>query len=129
MARPETLTILIPSFNDWDALRLLLPAIDRAMTGLRWSVSILIVDDASTEPLPQDWPGQAFTALRSIDILHLRCNLGHQRAVALGLNNVLDYSEASAVVVMDGDGQDRPEDLPRLLREFEAAGRQEVIFA
>jgi polyisoprenyl-phosphate glycosyltransferase len=132
-ARGDSLTILIPSFNDWSALQLLLPGIDRALVDSTlhsaWSVSVLIVDDGSTDPLPEDWPGQDFAALQSIEILHLRCNLGHQRAVALGLYHVHEFGDADAVIVMDGDGQDRPRDLPGLLREFESGGRREVIFA
>jgi glycosyltransferase involved in cell wall biosynthesis len=127
-ARGESLTILIPSFNDWAALRLLLPGIDRAFADSRWSVSVLIVDDGSTDPVPEDW-AQDFASIQSIEILHLRCNLGHQRAIALGLYHEHEFGDADAVIVMDGDGQDRPRDLPALLREFENAGRREVIFA
>ena len=135
MAAPgESLLILIPSFNDWAALRLLLPGIDRAMaesnmTGSKWSASVLIVDDASTEPIPDDWPGDNFNALESVTVLHLRCNLGHQRAIALGLYHAHEFTDAAAVLVMDGDGEDRAADLPRLLEEFERGGRREAVFA
>ena len=128
-ARRDSLTILIPSLNDWPALQLLLPGIDRVLASSAWSVSVLIVDDGSTDPVPEDWPGQSFAAIQSIEILHLRCNLGHQRAIALGLYHVHEFGDADAVIVMDGDGQDRPQDLPALLREFERAGRRDVIFA
>lgn len=128
-ARRDSLTILIPSFNDWPALQLLLPPIDRVLSSSAWSVSVLIVDDGSTDPVPEDWPGQEFSAIQSIEILHLRCNLGHQRAIALGLYHVHEFGDADAMIVMDGDGQDRPQDLPALLREFEKNGRRDVIFA
>jgi len=131
-ARGDSLTILIPSFNDWAALRLLLPGIDRALAGApltnAWSVSVLIVDDGSTDPIPENW-AQDFAVIQSLEILHLRCNLGHQRAIALGLYHVHEFGEADAVIVMDGDGQDRPRDLPELLRELDHRGRREVIFA
>jgi hypothetical protein len=130
MAAPgESLLILIPSFNDWAALRLLLPGIDRAMTGSKWSASVLIVDDASTDPIPDGWPGGNFAALESVTVLHLRCNLGHQRAIALGLYHAHEFTDAAAVLVMDGDGEDRAEDLPKLLEEFERGGRREAVFA
>src|SRR5579864_4228150 len=124
-ASGESLLILIPSFNDWAALRLLLPGIDRAMTRSKWSASLLIVDDASTDPIPDDWPGDNFDALESVTVLHLRCNLGHQRAIALGLYHAHEFTDAAAVLVMDGDGEDRAEDLPKLLEEFERGGRRE----
>ena len=128
-AHSDSLLILIPSFNDWEALRLLLPRIDRAMRGSPWHASVLIVDDASTEPADPRWPGEPFTAIESVTILHLRCNLGHQRAIALGLYHAHEFTEAAAVLVMDGDGEDRAEDLPALLAEFERSGRREAVFA
>jgi len=127
--RGDSFTVLIPSFNDWDALRLLLPRIDRAFADTGRTASVLIVDDASTEALPHEWPGQIYSAIRSVEILHLRCNLGHQRAIALGLHHIHEFSDSEVVVVMDGDGEDRAEDLPAILDEFERCGRHEVVFA
>jgi hypothetical protein len=123
------LTIIVPAFNDWDALRLLLPLIDRALSDAHHRASVLIVDDASTDPLPPDYPGSEFAALDSVEILHLRCNMGHQRAIALGLCHLHEFTAAQVVLVMDGDGEDRPEDLPALLDEYENRGRRDVIFA
>jgi polyisoprenyl-phosphate glycosyltransferase len=124
-----SLAVLIPSFNDWDALRLLLPRVDRALRDVEPAVSVLVVDDASTEPVPEDWPGQRFPALQTIEILHLRGNMGHQRAIALGLYHLHEFTDAEAVIIMDGDGEDRAEDLPALLAEFENGGGAEVVFA
>jgi hypothetical protein len=126
--RRAPLAILIPNFNDWESLRLLLPELDRAMAGLERQVFVLVVDDASTEPIPDGWPGN-FTALDSVEVLRLRSNQGHQRAIALGLYHIHEFTEAEAVVVMDGDGEDRPEDLPELLRAFAAGDGGEVVFA
>jgi hypothetical protein len=128
-ARGDSFTILIPSFNDWDALALLLPRIDRAFADTGRKASVLIVDDASTEELSKDWPDLLFRAIESLDILHLRCNLGHQRAIALGLHHIHEFTDTGAVIVMDGDGEDRAEDLPALLDAFERAGQREAIFA
>src|ERR1700722_1132073 len=125
----DSLTILIPAFNDWEALCLLLPQIDRSLAGGDRRASILIVDDAATDPMPRDFPGCNFTALDSLDILHLRCNLGHQRAIALGLYHVHEFTSAEGVLVMDGGGEDRPQDIPALLDEDEHHGGREVIFA
>jgi hypothetical protein len=124
-----SLAILIPNFNDWESLRLLLPQLDQALAGLEHQVSVLVVDDASTEPMPEDWPGQNFNALDSVEILHLRSNQGHQRAIALGLYHLHEFTEIDAVVVMDGDGEDRPEDVPDLLRAYVAGEGREVVFA
>ena len=127
--RRASLAILIPNFNDWDSLRLLLPQLDSAMEGLEHQVSVLVVDDASTEPMPEDWPGQDFKALDTVEILNLRSNQGHQRAIALGLYHLHELTDVEAVVVMDGDGEDRPEDVPELLRAYVAEAGRDVVFA
>jgi polyisoprenyl-phosphate glycosyltransferase len=120
--RRASLAIVIPNFNDWESLRQLLPKLDRAVEGVGRRVSVLVVDDASTEPIPEGWLRQDFIALDSVEILHLRSNQGHQRAIALGLYHIHEFTDAEAVVVMDGDGEDRPEDLPELLGAFSSSG-------
>jgi hypothetical protein len=133
MERRASLAILIPNFNDWESLRLLLPELDRVAGSLNRQVSVLVVDDASTEPVPEDWPGQNFTTLNSVEVLRLRSNQGHQRAIALGLYHLHEFTDVEAVVVMDGDGEDRPQDLPELLQVFSLSGAagdaSEVVFA
>jgi len=123
------LVILIPSFNEWAALELLLERLDRVEFPAGWRVSAVIVDDASTLALPEGWPGVTGKSLSSLEILHLRCNLGHQRAIAIGLYHVNESTNAAALIVMDGDGEDRVEDLPALLEEFERGKRREAVFA
>jgi hypothetical protein len=133
MERRASLAILIPNFNDWESLRLLLPELDRVAGDLNRQVSVLVVDDASTEPMPEHWPGQNFATLDSVEVLRLRSNQGHQRAIALGLYHLHEFTEVEAVVVMDGDGEDRPQDLPELLQAFSSGGAagdaSEVVFA
>jgi hypothetical protein len=123
----RSLTILIPCFNDWESVGLLVPMIDRALSGAGWRVSVMVVDDASTDAVPEHWLSGSFSAVESIEILRLRANLGHQRAIALGLYQVHEFTDADAVLVMDGDGEDRPEDLPVMLAEF--GGGETVLFA
>ena len=128
-ARRASLAILIPNFNDWESLRLLLPQLDQAVMELERQVFVLIVDDASTEAVPNGWPGQEFLALDSIEILRLRANQGHQRAIALGLYHLHEFTDVEAVVVMDGDGEDRPQDILPLLQALLSGNPDEVIFA
>lgn len=124
-----SLVILIPNFNDWEPLELLLDQLDPVAGGLGWRISVLVVDDASTLPLPPGWPARPPLALAPIEILHLRANLGHQRAIALGLYHIHETRPGSTVLVMDGDGEDRPADLPALLDEYERSGRRDCVFA
>jgi polyisoprenyl-phosphate glycosyltransferase len=125
------IAIVIPVYNDWSAVRQLLPLIDRA---LPCQARVLLVDDASNEELEGAWP-QDFASITDVSILHLRRNLGHQRAIAMGLVHVYqnwvdrNVLGVDAVVVIDGDGEDRPSDIPKLLEQFVAEGGSKVVFA
>lgn len=134
--RERSVLILIPCFNDWEALAKLLPQIDsvlytwqRGREEANWLVSVLVVDDASTEPMPRAWPCRVLETIESLTVLQLRCNLSHQRAIAVGLYHAHEFTDASAVLVMDADGEDRPEDLPALLEEFERNEEMAAVFA
>lgn len=123
-----TITIVTPVYNDWAALVILVAALDRELASRERTASLLIVDDGS--PLdPDEFTPIDVAALTGIDILHLRRNLGHQRAIAVGLAYVEAGAVVDAVVVMDADGEDRPEDVNRLLDTLEEEGRARVVFA
>lgn len=124
-----TTCVLIPIFNDWSALEALLPLLDAALHEARRQVDVLILDDASTVARGARLESAAFQAIRSVRILELRRNLGHQRALAVGLAYLDAHCLATTVVVMDGDGEDAPADVPRLLQRYEAEEGQQVIFA
>jgi glycosyltransferase involved in cell wall biosynthesis len=124
------LTIITPVFNDWPCVATLLERLDAALEACGERADVLIVDDGSTEAAESEPAlGRLWAALERVEVLELRCNLGHQRAIALGLCHLSRAGEPARVAVMDGDGQDRPEDLPELLRAFEACGGKRVVFA
>ena len=129
------LAIVLPVYNDWTAAARLLPMIDQALASLARRARILLVDDASTSAPDTSW-SSAFSAFANIDsvaVVHLRRNLGHQRAIAIGLvyvyQNWMQQSGIAAIVVMDADGEDRPQDFPALLTAFDAAGGSRIVFA
>ena len=119
----------MPVYNDWAAAQKLLVGIDAALATVPCRGRVLIVNDASTEEPDTGWP-KGLTHADGVWILHLRRNLGHQRAIAMGLVQVQqNWPDAEAVVVMDGDGEDRPQDIPALLTRFEVEGGRKVVFA
>ena len=123
--------ILIPLFNDWDTFAKLAVQLDEVLAASNREADILIVDDASVvDPDPRTTFGQ-YRALRRVEVLRLRRNLGHQRAIAIGLTYIQARMTTAyeAVVVMDGDGEDAPEDVPRLLARLEAEGGRSIVFA
>ncbi|MFQ5473085.1 MAG: glycosyltransferase [Dehalococcoidia bacterium] len=124
-----SLVVLIPVYNDWEALALVVDALDQSVATLDWQVRVLIVDDGSDQGDPPDVLSSPRLSIVSVDVLALRRNLGHQRAIAIGLAWLEANLSCTAVVVMDGDGEDAPSDVPRLVAQFEEAGRAKVIFA
>jgi len=124
------LTLLVPVYNDWTALGQLLEDLNRELFRANRRASVLIVDDGSSTPAPDS----TFDLIRpngitSVEILHLRRNVGHQRAIAIGLAYVEAHCRPDAVVVMDGDGEDRPEDVHRLVTALEQQGATRIVFA
>jgi glycosyltransferase involved in cell wall biosynthesis len=127
----DPILILIPLYNDWETFAKLVPRLDAVFASSGRQADILIVDDASVidaDPCTQLGP---LGAVRRIDVLRLRRNLGHQRAIAIGLTYIHEQWKPphEAVVVMDGDGEDAPEDVPRLLAGLEAEGGRSIVFA
>jgi glycosyltransferase involved in cell wall biosynthesis len=125
----DDLVVMIPVYNDWHALHLLLADLDAALSRAERRARVLVVDDGSTEPVAEDFPGRTYQALGRIDLLGLRRNVGHQRAIAIGLAYVEQNIPCRALVLMDGDGEDAPADVPRLLDKFEREGERKIIFA
>jgi polyisoprenyl-phosphate glycosyltransferase len=123
------LLVLIPIYNDWEAVSLLLVQLDRVLASSGLTASVLLVDDASTEPMNADMMDHAFNALVRVEVLGLRRNIGHQRAIAIGLAFAHEQRRPGTVLVMDGDGEDAPDDVPRLLARLNATGNGKVIFA
>lgn len=119
----------MPVYNDWEALSLLLPRLDHELHANGLNASIFLVDDGSTVILPGDFCPGNFKAIESIDILSLRRNLGHQRAIAVGLSYIEAKLLCGAVLVMDSDGQDDPRDVPRLVRESIVHDGKKIVFA
>lgn len=123
------IVILLPVFNDWPALRLLLDDLDATLARGGRRARILLVDDGSTTPAGDDFLGSGFEALRRVDLVELRRNLGHQRAIAIGLAYIEACIPCRVVVLMDSDGEDAPSDVPRLLDQYEREGGRKIIFA
>lgn len=124
-----SLQVLIPTYEDWDAAGALLGRLDAALAPEGWRADVLVVDDCSVTPPGPRLVPTAPAALVRVRTLRLRRNLGHQRAIALGLAVLADEGAALPVLVMDGDGEDDPTDALALLRRFTAEGGAKVVFA
>ncbi|HEX5431150.1 MAG TPA: glycosyltransferase [Bryobacteraceae bacterium] len=127
--RLNQIAIVLPVYNDWAAAQQLIPLIEDALARTDYRARVLLVDDASAIASPEEWP-EDLHHIEEVSILHLRRNLGHQRAIAIGLVHLYqNWTDLDAVIVMDADGEDRPQDIPALLERFAVEGGRKVIFA
>ena len=107
--------ILIPSFNDWECLNLLIPKINQILKNTNEEVDILIVNDGSTTK--NNLSFKKMSSLKKVEVLNLRNNVKNQRAIATGLNFLKKEKFQGGIIVMDGDGQDDPEYLVDIIKE------------
>lgn len=122
--------ITMPVYEDWPSAMELCQSIDNIFREKQsFQVGILLVDDGSTATAcPSELPFRP-AALESVSLLSLRRNLGHQRAIAIALAHIHQNWKGDAVVVMDADGEDRPEDVLILLKAMKNAPRPTAVFA
>jgi hypothetical protein len=109
------ITIVIPVLDDWESLSLLVERIDHAAVEWPGEFHVLVVDDGSAQQPEALFRKLPLRSICSISMLTLRLNLGHQRAIAAGLASVQRQGASEMVVVMDGDGEDDPGDILRLV--------------
>ena len=107
--------ILIPSFNDWECLNLLIPKIDQVLKNTNENVDVLIVNDGSAKK--NNLVFKKIPHLKKIEVLNLRKNVKAQIAIATGLNFLKKEKFQGGIIVMDADGQDDPEYLIDIFKE------------
>jgi polyisoprenyl-phosphate glycosyltransferase len=116
----KEICIVIPVYNDWTSLWILLDRLNQVAKTSQAGIFVTVINDGSTE-LPQE-PSTllaGLTALMGVEVVQLALNMGHQRAIAIGLCVAVEDHNLDGILVMDGDGEDPPESIPMLL---EAAG-------
>ena len=116
--------VLTPYYEDREAIR-------RLFTDLHHEfgkqVHLVVIDDGSVhEPLDPHWLLQSQL---SGEVVYLKRNLGHQRAIAVGINYVAQHHPDQIVVVMDSDGEDRPASIQELLTQLEVSPQRDVVVA
>lgn len=127
--RKQTLVIVIPIFNDWEALELLIQRMDPIISRLDVKCTLVIVNDGSTLGYEEKDLIRNCNAICSIKVLSLLRNLGHQRAITIGLAYVHENIPDALTLVMDGDGEDDPENIPQLIEACYHDNLSKIVFA
>lgn len=120
-ATPLRVVVLMPLRDDWASAAELIRRLDQTISSYPCSVHVLLVDDGSVQSYRAADFQSRFAAVQSIRILRMCRNLGHQRAIAIGLAHIEKAIPSDAVLVMDSDGEDTPDGALQLLRSFTGA--------
>jgi polyisoprenyl-phosphate glycosyltransferase len=124
----KRLAILAPVLDDWNSFVHLVENIaGQHFPSVEW-IEIVAVDDGSADVFDLSAVSLPIGGcVRGVRIVHLALNLGHQRAVAAGLVTLADRKDLDGVIVMDSDGEDRPEELPALVHAFQASPGRVIL--
>ena len=117
--------ILVPIYNDWQSASKLLEEINSNIAGLESQFSIIIINDASTDQ--QSINALNTENLQSIKIINMKENRGHARCIATGLKHIFEKEEFDYVIPMDGDGEDRPEEIKNFVEYLNYASDKPIV--
>ena len=117
--------ILIPIYNDRESLKLLIENINNEVKGLNHELSIVIINDASSQQIIDNYPN--IENIQSIEIVNMKENRGHARCIASGLKYVFEKKEFDYVIPMDGDGEDRPEEIKKFIEISKEVGDKSIV--
>ena len=117
--------ILIPVYNDWQSASKLLDEIDNNISDLNHEISVIIINDCSTHDRQEEQ--KDFNNLHSIKILNMKINQGHARCIATGLKYIFEKEDFDYVIPMDGDGEDRPEEIKEFINQIDNSNNNPIV--
>ena len=117
--------ILIPVYNDWQSVSELLDNIDHNISGIDHEISVIIVNDASNHDRKEE--DKTFDNINSIKILNMRMNQGHARCIATGLKYIYQKEDFDYIIPMDGDGEDRPEEIKEFINQIQNSNGKPLV--
>ena len=121
----KKIIIIIPIFNDWDSLKQLLLEIDQVIKEIEGVfVDCLVINDASTIETPEiNKPKN----IKSLKILNMKQNKGHAKCNAFGIRYSIQKEKFDFLILMDGDGEDRPAELRSLIYKAKNDPKYSVV--
>ncbi len=117
--------ILIPVYNDWQSVSKLIEEINALSISQEFQISIIIVDDASTHDRKDE--NKTLENIYSIKILCMKVNQGHARCIATGLKYIYEKEKFDYVIPMDGDGEDRPQEIKEFLTQIKNSNGKSIV--
>jgi len=117
--------ILIPVYNDWQSVFKLLEGINLNLANLDHEISVIIVNDASNHDREDE--DKDFENINSVKILNMKINQGHTRCIATGLKYIFEKEDFDYVIPMDGDGEDRPEEIKDFIDKISISNDKTIV--
>ena len=117
--------ILIPVYNDWQSVLKVLDEINNLSIDSKFQISIIIINDASNHDRPNI--DENFDNISSLKILNLKKNQGHTRGIATAMKYVYEKDDFDYVIPMDGDGEDRPEEIKNFLNKIDVTNGNAIV--
>ena len=117
--------ILIPIYNERESLKLLIENINYEIKDLNHEISLVVINDASSQQIIDTYPN--IENISSIEIVNMKENRGHARCIASGLKFIFENKEFDYVIPMDGDGEDRPEEIKNFIQLSEQSGEKSIV--
>ena len=105
----------MPCYNDWPSIFKLLENIDKEILELKGEFSVLIVNDGSNEKMPET--KSVYKNIKSVKVINMKKNQGHTRSNATGIRYLSKKENYDYLILMDGDGEDRPEEIKLLVNK------------
>ena len=116
---------MIPVYNDWDSVKKLILEISHQVSIIKeYLFKIIIVNDGSTLPKPNLNIPQK---IDSIKIINMKINQGHARCIATGLKYIYEKEDFDYVIPMDGDGEDRPEEISEFITQVKKSDNKAIV--
>ena len=117
--------ILIPVFNDWQSVFKLVEEINKLSINSEHEISIIIVNDASNHDRVNE--NHDWSNINSVKILNMSINQGHARCIATGLKYIFEKEDFDYVIPMDGDGEDRPEEIEDFINQIKDSNDKAIV--
>jgi len=117
--------ILIPVYNDWQSVSKLIDEINNFSVSSEFQISVIIVNDASNHDRQEE--NKNLENINSIKILNMKTNQGHARCIATGLKYINEKEDFDYVIPMDGDGEDRPEEIIEFLNKIKISNNEPIV--
>ena len=117
--------ILIPVYNDWQSVFKLIENINHLSIDQKFEISIIIINDASNHDRIEE--NINFDNIKSIKIINMKINQGHSRCIATGLRYIFEKEDFDYIIPMDGDGEDRPEEISDFLIKIQDSEKKPIV--